>query len=261
MKLAKRKIILIIIVGVIVVLSLNFFQKEVKGFFYFISSPIQKNLWQGGDNVSGFFEGIFRAKTLEKENEELKLKIQLLLAENASLKELQKENEVLREALEVGLVKEFRLSLAEIVGKDIGQDSILINQGSKDGLSADMPVISQQKVLLGKITEVYESFSRVALISNKESSFDAKIAETNISGAIKGKGSFKLFLDFVSQDEEVKEGDLVVSSQLGGIYPKGLLVGLIKEVKQSDIKPFYEIEVSPFFDIKEIDSVFIILNF
>jgi len=258
---SKKNKILIIIVGILIVLSLNFFQKEVKGFFYSISSPIQQNLWQAGDNVSDFFGGIFQGKELKKENEELKLRIQELLAENISLKEFQQENQVLREALEIGLSKEFRLLFTDIIGKDIGQDSILINQGAKDGLSEGMPVITQQKVLLGKITETYESFSRVRLISDKESSFDIKIVESNVAGVIKGKGSFKLELDLVSQEKEVKEGDLIVSTSLGGIYPKGLLVGFIKEAKKSDIKPFYEIEVSSFFDIREVASVFVILNF
>jgi len=261
MKLAKRKTILVIVVGIAIVLSLNFFQKEVKGFFYSISSPIQKSLWQAGNNVSGFFDGVFQSKELKKESEQLQLRIQELLAENISLKEFQQENEALREALEIGLSEEFRLSLADIVGKDIGQDSILINQGAKHGLAESMPVVTEQKVLLGRITEVYEKFSRVTLVSNKNSSFDIKLAESNVVGVIKGQGGLKLFLDFVAQDEEVKEGDLIVTSALGGIYPKGLLVGFIKEVKQSDVKPFYEIAVSSFFDIDSITSVFVILNF
>ena len=65
----------------------------------------------------------------------------------------------------------------------------------------------------------------------------------------------------ITEHKEVKEGDLIVSTALGSIYPKGLLVGFVKEVKQSDIKPFYEIEVSPFFDLQAISSVFVILNF
>lgn len=258
---SKRSKILIIAIGVLLVLSFNFFQKEVKGFFYFISSPIQKALWWTGDNVSDFFETMTNLKNLKKENEELKLSLQALLAENTSLKEFQKENEVLREALEIGLSKDFRLSLAEVISQDIGQDALLINQGAKDGLLRGMPVVTQEQVLLGKITEVYDKFSRLTLISNKESSFDAEIPDKEIVGVIKGKGRLKIQLDLISQDQAVKEGDLVVSTSFGGIYPQGLLVGLIKEIKKSDIKPFYEIEVAPFFDIKKIKSVLIILDF
>jgi len=261
MKLTKRNKILLIIVGVLIVLSLNFFQKEVKGFFYFISSPIQKNLRQTNGNLSDFFVGIFRGEIFKQENRELKLQIQRLLGEKGFWQALQRENETLRGALELGLQKEFRLALAEIISQDIGQDSVLINQGSKDGLSEGMPVITQEKVLLGRITEAFDDFSRVALTSHQESSFDVAVPDRNVSGLVRGRGGQSLELDLVFQDKEVKEGDLVISTALGGIYPKGLLVGLIKTVERSDIQPFYQIVVSPFFDLSETKTVLIILDF
>jgi len=254
---------IIIIIGLLLIFSLNFFQKEVKGFFYFISSPIQKTLWRAGDRVSDFFELITEIKNLKREKEELKLKIQELIAQNLSLKELEKENKVLREALGIGLEKEFKLSLAEVVSKDISQDSILINKGSKDGITENCPVITQQKTLVGKIGEVYENFSRVILISNKESSFDAKISdpENDISGVVNGKGNLQLFLDFVPQEKEIKEGDFIVTTSLGGIFPKGLLVGQIGKVLRSDIEPFQQAKIRPAFDIRELETVFIITDF
>ncbi len=260
MKLSKRGKVLIVIVGILIVLSLNFFQKEVKGFFYFISSPIQKSLWTAGDNISDFFEGIFRTGDLKKESEDFKLRIQELLAENTSLKELEKENQVLREALELGLQKNFRLALADVISKDAGGDALLVNMGLRDGLSEDMPVVTSQKVLLGRVAKVYDSFSYVSLISDKESSFDAEISDTKITGVVKGKGNLKLELDLISQDKEVNLGDLIISTALGGMYPKGILVGSIKEIERSDIQPFYRISVFPFFDIQELENVFIILN-
>jgi len=254
---------IIIIIGLLLIFSLNFFQKEVKSFFYFISSPIQKTLWRAGDRVSDFFELITEIKNLKREKEELKLKIQELIAQNLSLKELEKENKVLRESLEIGLEKEFKLSLAEVVSKDISQDSILINKGSKDGIANNSPVITQQKTLVGKIGEVYENFSRVILISNKESSFDAKISdpENDISGVVNGKGNLQLFLDFVPQEKEIKEGDFIVTTSLGGIFPKGLLVGQIGKVLRSDIEPFQQAKIRPAFDIRELETVFIITDF
>jgi len=258
---ARKKKILIVIMGLLVILSLNFFQKEVKGFFYSFSAPIQKSLWGAGDRVSDFFEGIFRAENLKKEAEELKLKNQELLAENVSLQNLKKENQILREALEIGLEKDFKLELAEVIGKDIGQDSLLINKGLKNGISEGMPVITQQKTIVGRITEIYENFSRVRLISSKESSFDAEIIERDILGVVKGKGGLKIYLDLIPRQKELKEGDLVTSASLGGIFPQGLLIGLIEKVKQSDVSFYQQAEISPFFNVEEIENVFIILNF
>lgn len=262
MKLSSRKRkILIGFIIILFIFALNLFQKEVKNFFYSISSPIQKTFWRVGDNVSNFFETIAEIKNLKNENEELKLKIQELLAANTSLKEFKKENEILREALEIGLEKDFKLTLAEVISKDISQDFILINKGSEDGISKGLPVITQQKILYGKIGELYSNHSKVILISHKDSSFGAQISDTEIYGVVKGKGSFQLFLDLVPQDKEIKVGNLIVTTSLSGVFPKGILVGEIKKVKKSDIEPFQQAEISPFFDIKEIEALFIILEY
>lgn len=243
------------------VLSLNFFQKETKGFFYSISAPIQIELWKTGGAISNFFQSIGKAGNLQNENNELQKIIQELLAEKAFLIKIEEENEILREALQIGLEKDFQLAFAQVISQDIGQESIIINQGAKDGLSAGMPVVTEQKVLLGRIGEVFENFSRVILISSKESSFDAKISGADAAGVVKGLGNFKLNFDLVPRDKTLNVGDLVVSSSLGGIYPEGLLAGKIIQISRDDVSPFYQAEVAPFFEIPETSAVFVILNF
>ena len=266
----RDKILVLIISGIILIFSLNFFQKTVKGFFYAISSPIQKTFWSAGDSVSDFFETVVGPKNLKTENDELKLKIQTLLAENSFLKELKSENEFLREALQIGLQKDFQLAFVTVIGKDIGQESILINQGAGDGLSFGMPVVTQQKILLGRISEVFENFSRVALISGKESAFDVKVlaspgeaggSGTDTTGVARGQGNSKIKFDLVPQDKVLKVDDLVVSSPLGGIYPEGLLIGMVNNVSRNDVSPFYQAEISPLFDVQDSSAVFVILNF
>lgn len=251
----------IIILVILVIFFLNLYQKEVRNFFYRISEPIQRFFWQTGNRVSTFFEAVFEIKDLKNKNEQLKLRIQELLAQIVLLKELEKENEILREALNIGLEKELELSLAQVIGKDISGDFILINKGIKDRISEGSPVISHQKILLGRISEVYRDYSRVKLISNKESSFDGKIVEKEILGAVKGKGNLKLFFDLVLPEPEITEGDLVETSALGGTFPKGILVGEIGEIKKSDVRPFYQAEILPLFDLGKLGMVFIILNF
>ena len=267
------------VLAMAVIVALNFFQKQVRNFFYLISAPIQKTFWQAGDKVSDFFETISDIKNLKKENEDLKSKIQSLLAENVQLLELKKENETLRVALNLGLEKQFNLIFAKVTGKDISQDSLLIDKGSDDGILKGQPVITQEKTLVGKINEVYKNFSKVHLISHKDSSFDGKIAGSEIYpvrdyksdekaqreqisngvlGLVKGNGNFKIFFDLVPKDKEIKKGDLIVTTAVGGIFPEGLLVGEIKDVKNLDVEPFQKIEISPSFDIKEINHLFII---
>jgi rod shape-determining protein MreC len=257
----KIGIIVIALITAFVFLNLTGFSKPVKNFFYSFSQPIQKTLWKTGDNVSDFFGGILEIKIMKKELEAVYLENQALRGQIAALKELKKENEDLRNALNIGLEKDFELELAQITGKDVSQDSILVDKGSKDGILKGFPVITSQKILLGRIGEVYENFSEVILISNKDSSFSAEIQDKDASGIVKGEGNLRLYLDLIPKNKEISKGEFVITTALGGIFPKGILVGEITEVKKTDIQPFQTAEIKPSFKIEELDSVFIIKHF
>lgn len=257
----KMAIIAFLIIALLVVINIFGLTEGVKNFFYSFSSPLQKTFWKWGGGLSNFFGAIHDIKNLKKENTELSLKIQELLAENISLKEIEKENQSLREALNIGLEKEFKLGIAEITGKDISQDALLISKGKSDGLIQGMPVITRQKILLGRIDKVYNNYSSILLISNKRNSFDAKLAEKEILGLVKGQGNLKLSFDLVPKDKEIKQGDLIVTTSLGGLFPNGLLIGKIESVNKTDIEPFQNAEVSLMFNFNNLEKVFIILNF
>lgn len=268
----KRKIIIVaFIILIFLFLNLTGFSKEVREFFYNVSSPVQRNFWQTGNKVSSLFESIFNARNLNKENYELKSENQELIGEIISLQELKEENKTLRQALEINLEKEFKLVLTEVMGKDIGEDVILINKGSEDGILEKMPVITSEKVLVGKINEVYNNFSKVMLISHKDEEnsfyvkiqpiFDSNQEKDEIPIVAKGKGRYNLSLEMIPKDKEILEGEVVITALLGGIFPKGLLVGEIKKIEKSDVEPFQKAEVSTFFNIEEITHLFIITEY
>lgn len=261
----KKTLFILVLLGLIIFLNVTGLVTDLKNFFFLISAPIQKTLWQAGKNVSDFTTGILRVSNLQNEIEILQLENQELTGQIVALFELQKENKTLREALNLNLPAEFDLLLGQTISKDISQDAILINKGRQDGVSQGQPVITEQKVLLGKIGQVYNNFSEVILISNKENSFDAKIIRdlelesepAEIYGIAKGRGNYQLYLDFIGKEEEIFEKDIVVSSALGGIYPPGLLVGEIKTVKKSDVDPFQLVEIEPAFEVEKLDYLFI----
>jgi rod shape-determining protein MreC len=255
-----KKIVAIFVLVSVIIVTLNFtgFSRNIKDFFFCLSSPIQKSFWQGGKNVSDFLMGVLRAGAFKKEAEDLRLENQELLVRIAGLLEQEKENEVLREALDLGLEKESELVLVRVINKDISQDSVLVNKGEEDGISAGMTVITEQKVILGRIGAVYSRFSEVVLISNENSSFGATILEREVDGVIKGKGGSGLSFDLIPKEKEIFENDVVVTSALGGVYPSGLLVGKVKTVHRSDVDPFQNAEITPAFDIGSLDYLFIL---
>lgn len=262
-----KKIIFVFVILFLIIWALNSLNKDsgflnnFKGFFYSLSQPIQKPLWQAGRNISGFFEGIFRGGKIKEENEKLKRDYADLLSKEIIVDDLKKENEYLRKALDLGLNEEFKLVFAEIISRDISQDSILINKGLKDGLYKGMTVITEQKILLGKIGEVSDNFSRVILISNPESFFPVAIQAAQATGIVKGKGNGIFSLEEVPQGKEIKEDDIVLTTSLGGNFPKGLLVGKIRNVKKSDTEPFQKAEIYPFLSFGELEHVFAVTSF
>lgn len=258
----SRKIILVIALAITIFLALNFFQKDVKNAVYLISSPFQKIMWGLGSRTSDFFNAIYRLRGLNQEREILERKNQELLSRIADLEEMEEENKVLREALKIDSEKDFKdfgLVLARIVNSQDRSDFILVDKGSQDQISAGMPVINSQKALAGEVSEVYENFSRIKLISHPESAFSAKVrGEKDIRGIVQGEGRLTISLVRLPQDKEIFKGDVVVTDGRDGRLPAGLLVGEVKEIKKSDIQTFQTAQLSAFFDITKEFRVFII---
>lgn len=261
----KKAIFIRILAGLVALLLLllvfNFFQKEIKNFFYFASAPLQKSLWRAGNNFSGFFLG-----NLKKENDNLKKENQNLLAKISSLDYLNRENQELRQMLGNNPEGDFKLVAASAIGLEENQDFLLINKGYEDGLLEDMPLISSQKTLFGKVFEVYKNFSKVMLISNKNSVINIKIQQedpvkTPILGVVKGKGNLSVYLDLIPPNKEIKKGDVLITSGLEGIFPKDLLVGKITNKEENDQKPFQTAEISAFFNPKTTDVLFVIVDY
>ena len=258
----RNKISLAVLV-VIIIFLLNLFQKEVKGAFYSFSAPFQRIIFSVSLNISNFVKSIEQSQKERAENERLRKKIKELMAENIKLKQVEEENKRLRRALKIEPRSDFNFFLSRIISKDIiSSDSILIKGGAEDGIKVGMPVVTPEMVLVGRIEETLDRFSRVQLIFSKGFSFDVEILKEGnqgpIYGLIKGRGGFKIFLDNVPLKAEIKEKDVLTTAALGGIFPRGLLVGEVKRVSESNVQPFQVAEVSPFLDIKDLRELFII---
>ena len=249
------KLIIAVLVIILALFVLNYFRLSIKNFFYVISSPIQRSFGRAGDDIAKIF-----GSDLRKEVINLRIEKQELLNQISVLESLQKENQELRQALDLNLQKDFNLILAGVISKDSAGNIILIDKGSEDGILKDMPVINQQKVLFGRVLEVYKNFSRVNLIIDKSYTFDAKVQGKEIYGVIRGGGNC-LYFEYVSKEAELKEGDVLITSALAGEIPKDLLIGEVEKINKEDIKPFQSANVKVFFDLKEADSLFVITNF
>ena len=259
----SQKKCLVFIFSVIVILlflNLTFFPKQIKNTFYFVSKPAQEWLWVKGLEFSNFFDGITKGSQIKEENNWLLNRNKELISQNVELEKLEKENEVLRTALGLDLEEIFDLKMARVIGRDVSNNIVIINKGAEDGLRFNLPLITEQKVLIGKIVEVYENISKVQLLSSRESLLNIEVFNKNIYGLLKGKNSSDYFVDLIPKESEIASGDLIITNSLGGDFPKELLVGTVESIKDSITVSFKEAVVKPSFNVQDLNYVFIILS-
>ena len=252
-----------------IILFLNIFQNTIRNSFFTLSSPISKTFLQAGNNSSELFNSVTAFDSVKKENNNLKEENQELLYQISILQSSLIQSHVSAEALQNTQNDKFKILPVKVVGLNLENDSILINKGLDSGIKENMPIISSQKVIYGKVTKVYNNFSLVMLISSRGSVLDVKVLQSQNSGAIKapvhgairGLGGLSFYLDLINSDSEIKEGDILTTSALEGIFPADLLVGKIKSVNKDDLKPFQTADMQPFLDIKSNDNLFLIIDY
>ncbi len=250
---------LAIIIGLI---FLNFpsVSSKIKSFFYSASSPVQKTFDKTIKQIKNSWDFLNSLKEISKENTGLEEKIKELTAQNIELKEFEKENEFLRSYLNLPIYQQYQIDLANVIGRDFQglEEYILIDRGDLSGMKKDMPVVVFGNILIGKIVDVFDNFSKVLLIIDSNSKIPALIQESRIEGLIEGTKEKILSMNLVPKNIEIEKNQTVITSGIGGTFPKGLLIGKISLVKSLENEMFQKIEVMPAVTMEELERVFII---
>lgn len=176
---------------------------------------------------------------LEAENEELRAKV-------AELSEAQATAERLESLLGLQSTYSLQSTAARIIGEsgDAWSRTVTIDKGSADGLAINMPVCNAGGII-GQIIEVSPTTATVRLVTDENSGISAMVQSTRAQGILQGQPDGTLRLEYVTVDSDVKEGDIIVSSGLGGVYPKGLPLGVVSSVDRPDNASYYTIVVTP----------------
>ena len=135
--------------------------------------------------------------------------------------------------------------------------TLWIDKGEKDGLMSGMPVLVSPG-LLGRLTDISWHSSKVLLLVDENSNVDVLIQRTRVQGIAHGAGSRGCALRYVPKIQDVKEGDVVVTSGMSNIFPKGLLVGKVSYVNRMDTGLFLKIHVAPFADLTSVEEVMVL---
>jgi rod shape-determining protein MreC len=248
----------------ILLFILNTFVSPVKNVFYAITSPISKVFLVAGESSSLFFGSVFNGVFLSKENYILQQENQKLLSQITALQSIVQGNQAQSDVSATCQNSGFKLVMAGVTGLD-GNDIISINKGYANGIIENMPVISQQGVVFGRVIKSYKNYSQVMLISSKNSVVNVKVQNVDLSsevdGVVKGKGGMKVYLDLVPISDNIEKDNILVTSSLEKFFPKDLLIGKITHVQKDDQKPFQQAEIELFFNIKTADNLFVITNY
>ncbi|MCG0275255.1 MAG: rod shape-determining protein MreC [Thermosediminibacteraceae bacterium] len=226
--------------------------------------PVQEAFAWVSHKAQGSITSISHLFYLKRENEELKKQVAELLAYKHKFLEYSEENARLRRMLDFKEKNpEYDMVAAEVIGRDPSNwfHMIIINKGRKSGISENMAVVTERG-LVGYTVDVGEDWSKVLMLLDNRMSVSAMIQRTRDNGILKGNiapappGYAKMV--FLPADAQIVKGDKVISSGLGGIVPKGILIGEVVEVKkESDNLTQYAI-VKPAVDFQKLEEVFVI---
>jgi rod shape-determining protein MreC len=249
----------LIIVGLIFLNSQGWLN-PIKDIFYSSTKPAQEIFYQFSHQINKLVVFISSINQLEQENIELRKENQELLARVAQLQEMERENQFLHQQIGLSDSEPKELILARVIGQEasgLGR-YFLINKGKKDGVKEKAIVITAGNLLVGRVTEVASSFSKVQLIIDANSRVNALIQESGMTGLVKGDQGLSLVIDLLPQGEVIEKGQTVVSSGRAGLFPAGLLIGQIQRVISSDVQISQIAKVKPAVDFNELERVFVI---
>lgn len=224
--------------------------------------PFQKTFYLTSRTLAGTAKFLGSIGNLKNENERLLKENNTLAARVASLAGEKKENEQLRDQLQLAPRQKFNLLGSFVIGQDPQRlgSWIMVDRGSADGIRTGMPVIAYEGILIGKIDEVSLASSKVSLLTDSASAANVSDLETGARGILKGAYGLGFVMDMVTQNEVLNVGDTVVTSGLGGDLPKGFLIGKIQEVRASGDRLFQQAIVIPRVRYSDLDTVFIVKN-
>jgi rod shape-determining protein MreC len=259
----------LIIACLLVVVSLIILSYSVKkptsvGFFRELiletAAPLASMITVSVKNLAGVWKRYILLVGLEDENGRLKRDNALLIQEINRYREGYLENIRLQKLLSLKERTNHHTVAAMVIGRDQTSmmKAILINKGTVHGLRLDLPVIADQGVV-GRIVETSAHVSRVLLLIDENSNTDALVQENRIQGILQGAASLGCSLKYVPKTETVSVGNIVVTSDLSGLFPKGLLLGAVKNVEKTDSGLFQQIDVAPFVDFSKLEEVMVIV--
>jgi len=239
-------------------------QKVLRIWTQTFASPIQTASSKASGATSGFFRQILNFRSIASENEDLRQRLAAAEQQLNAARQQELENDRLKALLGLKEKKEFETVAARVIARDpsVWFNTITINCGSSSGVAVNMPVVSGTGVV-GRVISVSPWSSQVMLLTDEKAGAGAVVGQLGQSGAlgsVRGRPDIGLIeMRYVSGLEKVEVGDYVTTTGQDGIYPPGLNVGEVVDVKNGTATQPHQILIRPGARLDKLEEVAVLL--
>lgn len=262
-----ENIILILAIFLIasVLLSNNMTASQLRTFLekttLAVTTPIQKTVTSTMRNIVGVWDHYIFMANSSKKNVELKKELSEEKFLNSLLmEELEKYRRVENLlSFDPAAIKSVRVATVVAWDSTNLAQTLVIDKGTNHEVANGMPVITNDG-LVGRTVVTASNSSRVLMMTDARSAVDAFLQGIRVRCMVVGQNRKKALIRYLPLDADVKEGDVLISSGLGGVYPKGLRLGTISQLKKGSDRLFYEAEMTPSADFSRIEEVLVVLG-
>ncbi len=209
-----------------------------------------------------FFEGVwkdyFATVRAAKELPRIKNELAKTMEKVNLCKELEQENIRLRKFIRFQDLEKETLVAAKVIGRDPSPwfRTLMIDKGSADGLTKGLPVLVSEGVV-GQVVAVTRRYSRVLLVTDRNSAVDALVQTSRARGVVKGNDSERCSFRYVLRKNKIQPGEMIVSSGLDGVFPKGLRIGWVVGIGENTSQLFQEITLKTCVDFDTLEEVLV----
>ncbi|MCL4296442.1 MAG: rod shape-determining protein MreC [Anaerolineae bacterium] len=243
------------------------YMTAVRTFVQTTLEPLEGAITRAAQNVVSRTEQSQSLQALQARNAELESLNNKLMVDNVRLREVERENELLRQLLNYTRSNpQLNYQTTTVIGRSIGVDPtnllyfVYVDVGARDGVAENMPVITDRG-LVGRVTAVGPNSAQVLMLIDPASAVNALIQNSRVTGLVRGNIDGTLTMERIPQNEKVNPGDIVLTSGLGGNFPDKLVIGQVTEVVKRDQDMFQTARIRPTVDFGKLESMLIVTSF
>lgn len=225
-----------------------------------VSGTVQEGAFSFGKGVRSLFENYVNLVQTKRNNEELQKEVFNLKSGLVRLNEIEIENKRLRESLDLKSRVTHRMLSSQVVAHDVSSDyySMRIDRGAADGVKEGMGVVSPLGVV-GRIWKVTDHYSDVITLIDPTSNLDVVVQRSRVRGILSGQSKQLICrLKYIDRLEDVLVNDIIISTDFGSTFPKGLLVGYVTQANYNSSGIQQTVVVKPAVDIYRLEEVFVV---